>query len=400
MKKEQSMLFKEVVDKSFIEELQDLQLCFHKNPELSCREYETSKFLKEYVLNLGFNIKPVSETGFIANYKFETPGKTLAIRTDIDALPIIEDANNLKGLKKCISKNKGIMHACGHDAHMSILLICLKLIIKYKEFFSGELIAIFEDGEECGAGIDNIVSTLKDYSIDAIYGNHVYNGLDTGKVIINKDYVMAACGMFDVQVVGQGGHGSRPDYANSPIVCTNSIISTIYQMLMSRIDVEKTVTFAVTKLQAGNTLNVIPNICEFGGTLRYFDYEQGELAINIIQTICNSIGAAYNCDIIFKELIADRYSVKNDCSLAEIAQNALIKNYPESLVTNQRWYASETFSRYSKIAPCVFTLVGIRNSELGTGAEHHNSRFEVDPEGLKYGLATMFQFSLDFLNNN
>ena len=153
----------------------------HENPELSGIEYDTSKFLKDEVSNLGLEIKDVGGTGFYAILDTGKPGKTIGLRTDIDALPIKESESNLANIRKTRSKLEGVFHACGHDGHMAILLTAARILNDIKNHLSGRIIFIFEEGEEIGSGIDKMIEGLKNENIDAIYGNHLASFLESKK---------------------------------------------------------------------------------------------------------------------------------------------------------------------------------------------------------------------------
>lgn len=389
-----------LADPNIISEAKHLLNHFHENPEISNHEIETSKFLKQYVKGLGFEILETSGTGFIAIWDTGRAGRTLALRTDIDALPIQESVSNLKQKKKGLSKYNGVMHACGHDAHMSILLIVLKIISKYINHFNGKIIGIFEEGEENASGYQEILEPLANQSVDAIYGNHVLNTLDTGKVSIQSGPVMAAYGVFDFIVKGKSGHGSRPDQAINPILASTQIINALNIAWNTQLDVEKIVTLGITKFNAGSTLNIIPDTAEIGGTIRFFDLDEGKKAMELIKNISNNIAELHQCKVDFKVFAADSLPVVNDDNLTNLAQASISSLFPHSLVEQgEKWYASETFSFYSRIAPTIFAFIGIKNDNKGTGAEHHSSEFEVDGDALLYGIGSMLQFSVDYLNN-
>jgi len=214
-------------------EARKLRQYLHEHPEISAHEKSTSKFLKEIVRELGLEIEEVPKAGTSAGYGFIAtldtgrPGKTLALRTDIDALPIKENPNNLAGPRDVISKNDGVMHACGHDGHMTTLLYTMKLLNELKEQLTGKVIFIFEEGEEIGSGINETIKLLKNKNIDAIYGNHLASFLDTGKISADIGPVMAAITTVDFKVIGRGGHGSRPDLSINPLYVGVDILNSL-----------------------------------------------------------------------------------------------------------------------------------------------------------------------------
>lgn len=370
----------------------------HKHPELSAKEIETSKFLKSEVAKLGLKIKDVFGTGFYAILDTGRPGNTLGIRTDIDALPIVENERNLKSNRICISENEGVFHACGHDGHMTMLLGAMKILVENKENLSGKIIFIFEEGEETGTGIGPMIEALKNENIDAIYGNHLASFLDTGKLGVDPGPVMAGFANVDFTVKGKGGHGSRPDLSISPIFAATNIINALATAWVNRLDVTKTVTLGLGSINGGNIANVIPNEVRVTGTLRYFDVSEGKKAVELVKKVGDLTAKAHECEFIENEIRQVNIPVINDDNLARLAKKASEDIMPGSVKEGITWFASESFSEYSKIAKTVFTLVGTKNEDLGSGAEHHNEYFDLDEDSLAIGIKAMVKFAVLYLS--
>lgn len=376
----------------------------HEHPEVSTKEVQTSQFLKEKAMSLGLEIEAVPKigrsagNGFIATLDTGKPGKTIGLRTDIDALPVTENVYNLAQLRKVISKNEGAMHACGHDGHMTILLYTMKILSDLKDELTGKIIFIFEEGEEISAGIGEMVNLLKTKEIDAIYGNHLASFLDTGQIAIDPGPIMAAITRIDFKVIGRGGHGSRPDLSINPLYAGVDILNSISVAWNNQINVEKTVTLGLTEFHVGTAYNVFADEARIGGSLRYFDEVEGQRATKLLYKVAERVAEAHNCQIEITEDAGElAIPVNNDEVLADLAQKSVDKIFPESRVEGITWYASESFSRYGEVAPYVFAFIGTRDEELGSGAEHHNEYFDMDDDSLQYGMGTMVQFTIDFL---
>ncbi|KXH86098.1 hypothetical protein AU377_14715 [Sporosarcina sp. HYO08] len=371
----------------------------YERPELSGKEYETVKFLKEEIKKLGLVIEEVpGSTGFTALLDTGKPGKTLGIRTDIDALPVEENPMNLAGPRKYFSKNPGVMHACGHDGHMSIVLSTMKILNNMKDTLSGKVYFIFEEGEEIGCGIEAMIQHLKNKEIDAIYGNHLTSFMDTGTIGVDAGPRMAGAILVDFTVHGKSGHGSRPDLSVNPLFATAHILTGLTNAWANQIDVTKTVTLGLTQIHGGTANNVIPDKVEIGGSLRFYDVEEGEKALNIVKNVANLTAQAHNCTVEFGEKFEiAALPVINDEELAELAQGGIEELMPGSVVHNVRWFASESFNQYAKIAPILFAFVGVRNEMYGSGAEHHNDKFDIDENGLINGVLVTTKFAADFL---
>lgn len=373
----------------------------HRHPELSGEEYETVKFLKAEIEKYDLPIQQASNTGFIATLDTGKPGKTIGLRADIDALPIEESESNLKQEREVISENAGVMHACGHDAHMAMLLTTMEILYEIKDQLTGKIIFIFEEGEERHLGINDMLDTLKPMNLDAIFGMHVLSSLEAGKISIDEGPVMAGAIGAHITVKGKSGHVARPDLAASPIFAGANILTNIASAWANQLDVTKTVTLGFTEFNSGDDSNIIPNEAMISGSLRFYDFDEALKATQLIEKIAKNVGEAHNCPTSFTtEKKTTAYPVVNDKELAEITQKAIIKNTPESLATGERWFASESFSRYSELAPTAFAFVGIKNEEYGSGAEHHNEKFDIDESGLKHGVLAEVQFVIDFLTQN
>jgi amidohydrolase len=245
-----------------------------------------------------------------------------------------------------------------------------------------------------------MIEGLKSLKIDAIYGNHLKSNLESGKLFIQEGPIMAGTGTIAFDVIGQGGHASRPDLSVNPIFAAANILTGISIAWNNQRDITKTVTLAITQLQGSDMPNIIPNSAFVGGTVRFFDRPEAERCFDLIQKVSEHIAAAHNCTVTFREAHQLRYNpVVNDPTLTLFAREALHLLYPNRVVTGQDyiWYASEPFSKYSQLSPTVFVFPGIKNEVYGSGSEHHNDRFDIDPEALQYALGAMVQFAVSCL---
>lgn len=374
----------------------------HRHPELSGQEVATSKFLQDEVKKYNLPIIQASKTGFIAILDTGKAGKTIGLRADIDALPIFETEENLKQERIVRSENPGVMHACGHDAHMAMLLTSMKILVEIKDQLSGKIIFIFEEGEEQWTGIYEMVETLKDYPLDAVYGMHVYSDLEAGKIAVDPGPVMAGAVNFQLTVHGKSGHVGLPERAISPIYAGADIVNKVVYAWENELQVSERVSLGIAQFTAGEDGgNVIPGQAVISGSLRSYAIEEARKGADLIEAIAEKIGNEHDCRISFttknKPLF---YPVDNDEHLARTAQNALKKNAPEALITDKRWFASESFPQYGELAPTVFAFVGIKNEAYGSGAEHHNEYFDIDDKGLKYGVLAEVGFVVDMLSEN
>lgn len=370
----------------------------HENPELSGKEFKTSNFLKDEVKKLNLPLVEVEGTGFYAILDTGKPGKTLGLRTDIDALPILEKESNQKSMRLCKSNVDGVFHACGHDGHMATLLGAMKVLVAHKDNLRGRIIFIFEEGEETGCGIDKMVDALKKENLDAVYGEHLAAFLPTGKIALDGGPVMAGNGIVDFTVRGKGGHGSRPDLSISPIFAATNIINGLSSAWVNRVDVRKTVTLGLGLINGGKIANVIPDEVRVAGTLRYFDTDEGKKALELVKKVGSLTAEAHECEFIANDIRHDNEPVINDESLARLAQDSINDLMPGSLYKDMTWFASETFAGYANLCSTVFAFVGTKNDKIGSGGEHHNEYFDIDEESISLGASAMVKFANEFLN--
>jgi len=369
----------------------------HEHPELSGKEFETAEYIQSELEKMGLPVTKVRGTGFYAVLDTKRQGKTIGLRADIDALPIPENPENLKQKKKWISKNEGVSHACGHDGHVAILLGAAKILSDLKDQLRGKYIFIFEEGEETGCGIDAMIEALKPLKIDAIYGNHLKSNIPSGQIFIREGAILAGTGTVAMDIIGRGGHASRPDLSINPVFAAANILTGISIAWNNQRDVTKTVTLGITQIEGSDIYNVIPNRAFIGGTIRFFDRDEAAKCFDVIKKVAENIAAAHDCTVQFH----DRHGIYlppviNDNKLTKFTREITEDLFPNRVVTDEKyiWYAAESFTRYSELAPSVFVFPGILNENIGSGAEHHNDRFDIDEDALQYAVATMAWFGI------
>ena len=392
-------IIKDKIDQYFDDTL-DWRNYLHESPEVSDKEYETAKYLKKECEKLGLLVEDAANTtGFTALLDTGKPGKTIGIRTDIDALPIAESEYNLKNKKTVISKNKGVSHACGHDSHMATLLTTAKILSDFKDELKGKIYFIFEEGEETGGGIEAMVEHLKDKNLDACYGNHQSPFMEIGKISVIKGPSHAGCAGVEFNVIGKGGHGSRPDKCINPLTATANIVTGLTTAWVNQLDINNTVTFGLGAINGGSASNVIPNSCNVKGTLRFFNDKAGEDALEVLKEVTKQTAKAHKCEVEFTDytrIVA--YPTINDPDLAENVRKSLKDIYPDALEEASATFGSESFFGYSRLCPSVYTRFGVGNKDQGISAGAHTPEFDLDPEGIKYAVGLQVKFASDFLN--
>lgn len=372
---------------------------FHERPELSGMEKVTSAKIEEEIKALGLKYEPAADYGWIATMECGKPGKTVALRADIDALPMEEDPENLAGPRAVISKTAGACHACGHDAHMAMMLGAMKVLNEIKDELEGTILFCYEEGEETGTGKWDMIKRLKTKNVDNVWAIHVYAPLETCKISVQAGPRMAGVVGWSFKLRGRGGHGSRPDLAINPMYTAMQIVNTLESFWHTHIDIRETVTLSIGKFQCGTQGNIIPEYAEVAGSIRFFNMEEGAKAKILVEKTINTLAELAGCELVSFD-ITFMGSCINDEKASEIATKALTNVLPEGTVVDvDPWYASESFSHYlSEVAPGVLAFLGIKNPEKGIGADHHNIKFDVDEDVLTIGAKSTVAYAVEILS--
>lgn len=368
----------------------------HQNPELSYQEINTAKFIKSKLKSFGnIEISEPIPNSVIGVLKGDLPGKVIALRADMDALPIEEEAEvSFRSLEP------GKMHACGHDAHMAMLLGCAKILSKMKNSLEGTVKFIFQPAEEQppGGATDLTEKGVVD-DVDMIFGQHVLiiPGLKVGTIATKSGPFMAACDAINLTIKGIGTHSSTPQDGINPInVCTD-IIDALNKIVSTKISAFKNAVITICAMNSGKVDNVIPDTANLLGTVRTTDPKSRELIEIEIKKVVKNICEMHSVDY---ELIYDLgYSpVVNDPSATEIVLKSSEKILgKDNVLTLDPVMASEDFSGYLDKVPGCFFLLGAGLIEDGYGYMNHSSKFKIDERILKLGTNIFVQIIKDTL---
>ena len=380
-----------------------LQEYFHMYPEPSNFEDETVKKIIEELEIIGIEYVNIEHGGILGFIKGKKSGKTVLLRADIDALEIEENDENLINRKKIVSLKKSACHACGHDGHTAMLLAAAKILYKYRDLVNGNIILMFERGEEGTGNYAYLYKYIRDNNIhiDSAYGIHLYAGLESGKVAINTGNVMSGAISLNFVIQGEGGHGARPDEAINPIDCFVAICNGMNTLRTRKVTPFTPFTDVIGKVHSGTANNIIPNSLEFGGGARVFEMEEALKYKKAFHNMVENTVKAYGCQILSSGIQGPIFPVKNDPQCAELAKNKIGEVIgKDKIVEINPWMASDCMGYHLSLWPGVFSLVGINNSQKGTGAPHHNPKFEIDQDVLKYGAASSIAYALFFLESD
>lgn len=339
--------------------------------------------------------------GIFAYINGDSTGKTVLLRSDIDALPILESETNLKNKKICISKNPGVMHGCGHDGHIAMLLTAAKILKNMEASLNGRVVLMFEEGEEGHRNIEKLLAYMaeKDMKFDTCYASHVRWDIPTGKLSCCQGSAMSGLYHFVLEINGKGGHGSRPDLAHSVIDCFHDIYSNLDTLRLKYIKPNTVLTWSLGSVNAGATFNLIPDKLTCEGSIRMMDRNSEEEFIKEFERIVAAICPLNYCTYQFK-LLEQLLPTENYPACRKTYIDSIKKQIGEDVIYDcEPWMASETFSYMCSLFPGVETFVGIKNDELGSGANHHTPEFDLDEDGLIYGTAAAVSYVLEYFEN-
>lgn len=370
----------------------------HKHPELKYEEKQTAAFVKNHLQNLGWKFESeIAETGIVALIDSGLPGKTLLVRADMDALPIFEE--NEVEYKSTIP---GTMHACGHDAHTSILMglaADLKTSIQ-SHIPQGRVLLVFQPAEEGGSGADRMIEAgiLEKYKVDACLGLHVWNHIDIGKIGVVNGTMMASVDEFKITVQGQSGHGAMPQYTVDPIVVGSHIVTALQTIVSRNTDPLDSTVVTVGSFHSGNAFNVIPETAELVGTVRTFSKHMYEVIPDKVQSLVKGVAEAFGAKVKIDYKRVDKPTI-NDAKMADLVRISAKRVLGESCLTeeNTRTMGGEDFSAFLMKVPGCYFFVGSRNEQKGFIHSHHSSFFDFDEEAMKNGLSVMKRAIWNFL---
>ncbi|TVZ59969.1 amidohydrolase [Flavobacteriaceae bacterium MAR_2010_105] len=385
---------------------------FHKHPELSNQEFKTAEKITAHLKSLGLEVQTgVAKTGVVALLKGNHPGKVVALRADIDALPVTE-RNDLPFKSEVrttfLDTETGVMHACGHDTHTAILMGVAEILSKHKEDIHGTVKFIFQPaeegpppGEEGGAKLMIKEGVLENPKVDAIFGLHINSETPVGTLKYKTGGIMAAVERFVITVKGKQSHGSQPWSGVDPILISAKIIDGL-QTIISReanLLVEPAV-ITVGKITSGTRFNIIPETAELIGTVRTLDPDMKAMIIRRMTEMTQTLAKAYGGEatISFQNNTSITY---NDADLVEQMLPTL-KSVAgdENVKIMKATTGGEDFSYFQEIVPGFYFFLGGMTPGSTQAFPHHTPDFKIDESGLLLGVKTLTQMALDYLNQN
>ena len=370
---------------------------FHSAPELSWQEYKTTGAIAAELTKLGYQVKTFGgKTGVVAELTGEAADKgckTVLLRADIDALPVEEKT----GLPFA-SETHGVMHACGHDCHIAMLLGAARLLAETKSELCGRVRLLFQSAEETCGGAEYYIENGVLDGADAIFGMHIWGNLDAPLFSVEPGARMASCDNFTITVKGLSAHATAPHLGIDAIVAASAIVMNLQSFVSRSNDPLNPVVLTVGEFNAGQRFNIIASRAVLKGTARTFDNEFRRKIKIGVENIAKMTAAAYGATAEVEYEMLPPAVVNDDDELIAIARKAVAEMYgDDAFGALQPMLGSEDFAFYMEKIPALYCFVGARNREAGITATNHNDCFTVDESALPRGSALYARFAADFL---
>ncbi len=366
---------------------------FHAHPELSFQEVHTSEKIRQELCQMGIPVTDFSDDhGLIGSIEGGRPGPTLMLRADIDALPVTEHT----GLKFA-SENPGVMHACGHDCHMAMLLGAAKILMETRKELCGTVKLLFQSGEESCHGSTYYIEHGCLSDVSAIFALHIWGTLDSPYFALHEGGCMASCDNFQITVNGESAHGSAPHLGHDAIVAAAAVITNLQTLVSRQNDPQNAMVLTVGTIHGGEAFNILANQAVLEGTVRTYEPAIQETIEEQMRTIAVHTAEALGCtaDLTLQHCFPAIYN--SDRQLNEIVRHSAVKLYGESCIRDLKpLMSSDDFSRFAQVVPGFYGYLGAINPDCGAIYPNHSDHFTVDESALKRGAALYAQVALSY----
>ena len=377
-------------------ELVNIRRHLHENPELGFEEVATAQYIADYLAGLGLEVtRQVAKTGVVALIRGVQPGKTVAIRADMDALPI-QELNEVPYK----SKHPGKMHACGHDAHVAAAIGAARILWELRDQINGNVKFIFQPAEEAPGGAEPMIAAgvLENPAVDAIIGGHVWGSLESGIIEVMSGPTMASSDIIRLKIIGKGGHAAQPHTTIDPIVIASEIVGALQKLVSRQTDPFESVVISICSFHAGDVFNVIPHSAYLEGAVRTLNNELRQELPHKIEKIIRGItepyGATYELDYYLW------YPVTvNDPGVTETVRKAAVSvlGADKVRVAARASMGGEDYAYFLNKVPGTYIRIGTRNPEKGICQEMHHPRFDIDEAVLELTPVVYAQAAFDLL---
>ncbi len=364
----------------------------HAHPELGFEEVRTAGVVATRLRGLGFEVhERIAMTGVVGILRGKRPGKTVMLRADMDALPLPEETG-----RAFASRNAGVMHACGHDGHVAMLLGAARLIAERAAELAGTIVLCFQPAEEGKGGAQLMVEEglIERFGVERAYGLHLFSQLETGLLGFREGPFYASSDSIEIRIDGFGGHGAAPHLSIDPILVAAEFVASVQKVVSRQIDPIEPAVVTIGAFHGGTTHNVIPSSVSLMGTVRAFDHgvraRMAERIERVLKGVCDASGATYAFDYQW------RYPVTSN----DVAQTQYVRTLAETtlgagrVVTAEKHMGAEDFSFFAERVPACYFVLGC-SGDPSTSFPHHHGKFDIDEAALATGVRIMTALAFD-----
>lgn len=377
------------MSKEVAPEVIELRHDFHQHPEASMAEFRTTDRIAEELDKMGIPYRRFDPTGLIATIQGGQPGKTVALRADIDALSITETAD-----VPFKSQNEGFMHACGHDTHAAMLLGAAMILNKIKDQLKGTVKLLFQPAEEVAAGAKLAIAQGALEGVDMIFGIHIAGQVPAGVVAICPGSSCSAADIFKIKIIGSAGHGAQPEATRDATVAAAALVMNLQTIVSRELPPTQPVVVTVGKLVSGSRFNIVSGEAYMEGTCRSFDPELHHKLPGIMERIAKETAATFRCEAEVEYHMMTEPLVNDPEALGLVKKaTAKIVDKPEMLVISKPQMGAEDFAEYSVHTQAAFAMVG-----GGSKEPNHSDHIVFDEDSFRTGVALHCQVAYDYLN--
>lgn len=365
---------------------------FHQHPELSEKEFETSRRVKAELDRMGIPWRPCGlETGVLAEIRGAKPGRTILLRADMDALPVQEET----GLPYA-SENAGVMHACGHDCHIAMLLTAARILMDRREELCGTVRLAFQPSEEIGTGGKSMIAQGAMDGVDGFFAIHVWSDIPSGKISLEPGPRMASADRFIIDITGKSAHCASPHQGIDAVVAASAMVGSLQSIVSREIAPGRSAVVTVGSISAGTCWNVIAEQGRLEGTVRCFDPETRKLCEESIRRIVDAAAATYRAKAALHWMPIVPPCINDPDMSALVAESAGKLMPAGAFTTFEKVNTAEDCACYMEKAPGVLALLGIRNDACGAVWPQHSNKFQADEDALLTGAMLHVQTAMDF----
>lgn len=363
---------------------------FHRHPELSWQEFETAKRIRQELTEMGIPYQEVAGTGTVAIIRGDREKPVIGLRCDIDALPIRE----VKDLPYK-SENPGVMHACGHDSHIAMLLTAAKVLSEHRDELHCTVKLFFQPAEEAMSGALKVLESGLADDLDTVAGMHIFPYLPAGTISVEAGPRYTSAGFMKIKIIGKSGHGAMPQFLVDPIYVGCKVVDGLQSLVSREVNPNDTVVVSICTFHSGSLPNIFDQTAELTGTVRTFNPELAKELPAMIERVIKNTCAAYRADYEFDYYLNIPATV-NDARCSALAEKSVRKLLGEKgLVKYPKAPGGEDFAYFLERTPGVYAFVGCRNEEKDCVYSLHHDHFDLDEEGMLCGAAFYVQYLLD-----